>query len=55
MSTEEECKREAYNKMLSKIAIIANQIEEEKKKSERFKILLEGRLDTFRTTHDRAF
>ena len=55
MTMESTTKREAYNKMLNKIAYISTQIDDGKKKSERFRILLQGKIESYQKMNEKAF
>ena len=55
ISEEAKAKKDAYSKMFSKITQVTNKIEDEKKKCEKFKILLQGKIDTYRKINERAF
>ena len=55
MAAESSAKKETYNKILTKLALVSSQIEEERKKSERFRIILQGKIDSYKKTNERAF
>ena len=55
MAAESAAKKETYNKMLIRIALVSSQIEEERKKSERFRILLQGKIDSYKKANEKAF
>ena len=55
MTAESAAKKDKYNKMLARVAQVSSQIEQEKKKSERFRILLQGKIDSYKKMNDKAF
>ena len=55
MAAESSAKKDTYNKILTKVALVSSQIEEERKKSERFRILLQGKIDSYKKMNERAF